>query len=387
MSNSSSPSAKNKLFFSYATVSAMCDASYSAVKEFLDEFYAVGPPEVLYKYDNIYQKLSAEAAKLLNCQASEITYIKNTTEGIIIASETIPLKKGDQVLVMANEYPANILPWLKKRKDGVDVQLIGGRDNHNAFQTLIKTINPKTRVISISSTQSYDGYMVNLDKLSKLCRQKNIYLVIDAVQTVGTRKIDLTKTPVDFLVCGGQKYLRAGPGSGFMYVNQRVMKDLKDFKVGIRSMQSFDETSYNLKPSAERFQDGTQNLSGIVAITAAIQHINEIGIEEIEKRNLNLLAQIKACLAKYGIPFINHGNAQGNILALQVSQPQELFEYLKDRNIYIKPIKDVARISFIHETKIEEVEKAADLISKWLNQINNKHLSKSNRTARALETV
>jgi cysteine desulfurase/selenocysteine lyase len=303
---------------------------------------------------------------LLNCDPSEITYTKNTTEGIHIASEALPLEKGDEVLVLANEYPANLLPWLKKKKDGVSVRLIGGRDNVKAFEELVASISPTTRAIAISSSQSYDGYMFDLAMLSKLCQEKDIFLILDAVQSVGVRKIDLQKTPVDFLLCGGQKYLRAGMGIGFMYVNKRTIPKLKDFKVGIRSMQSFDETSYILKNNAARFQDGTQNLSGIVALIAALRQVNEIGIEAIEARNLNLLTQIKYCLNKYDVPFIDHGSQQGNIVALKVNDTQGLFEFLKSHGVYLKPIKDVMRISFIHETKIEDVEIAAKLIREWL---------------------
>lgn len=368
MSQAASPRTQQKLFFSYTTVSPLCDASYQAVKQFLDEFYTVGPPEVLYKYDPMYQDLAIEAAKLLNCDPSEITYVKNTTEGLIIASESLPLQKGDEVLVMANEYPANLLPWLKKRKDGIDVKLIGDRDNPKAFMELVASIGPRTRAIAISTAQSYDGYMFDLVMLSKLCRQKGIFLVLDAVQTVGNRKIDLKKTPADFLVCGSQKYLRAGMGSGFMYVSKDVLPKLKDYKVGIRSMQNFDEASYRLKPSAERFQDGTQNLAGIVSLTAALRHINEVGIDKIERRNRELLSQIKACLSQHNVPFIDHGDHQGNIIALPASDPQALFEYLKARSVYIKPIKDVARLSFIHETRMEEVEQVVELISDWIRR-------------------
>lgn len=356
----------NKLFFNYATVSPMCEPAYTAVRAFLDEFYTVGPPEVLYKYDPMADELATEAAKLLNCDPSEITYVKNTTEGIFLASETLPLDLGDEVLVLGNEYPASLLPWLKKKKDGVDVRVIKGTDNEKAFQELLKTISPKTKAVSISSTQYYDGYTLDLDLLSRTCRENGAYLIVDAVQTIGIRKIDLQKTPVDILLCGGQKYLRAGTGIGLMYVNKKIMPQLRDIKVGIRSMQQFDEDEYVLKDSAARFQDGTQNLPGIVGLLASLRSINQVGIESIEQKNLQLLAEIKAILARHGIPFIDHGDHQGNIISMKVSDPKALFEYLKARNAYIKYINDIARISFVHDINLNDVEKLATLIEAWM---------------------
>ena len=356
----------DKIFFNYATVSPMSEVAYHAVRDFLDEFYTVGPPEVLYKYDPKADDLAIEAAKLLNCDADEVTYIKNTSEGVFLASEALPLEAGDEVLVLGNEYPANLLPWLKKKKDGVDVRIIKGLDNEKVFHELLATISPKTKAVAISSTQYYDGYMIDLDALSRVCRENGAYLVVDAVQTIGNRKFDLEKTPVDILVCGGQKYLRAGTGIGLMYVNKKIMPELKDIKVGIRSMQRFDEDGYVLRDTAARFQDGTQNLPGIVALLASLKSINAIGIDEIEKQNLQLLTDIKACLKKYDIPFIDHGDHQGNIVSMQVSDPKALFEYLKAQSVYIKPIHDIARLSFVQDCRIEDVERLAQLVSGWL---------------------
>lgn len=358
-----------KIFFSYATVAQLGEPAYKAAMEFLQEFYQIGPPEVLYKYDHYSQYLSEEAAKLLNCDPEEITTIKNTSEGINIASEALPLNSDDEVLVLGNEYPANLLPWLKKKKDGIRVTVINGDDNEQAFNSLVQSVNPSTKVISISSAQYYDGYMADLKQLSDICRQNEIFLVIDAVQSIGVRKFDLRATPVDFLVCGGQKYLQAGMGSGIMYVNKNTISQLRDTKVGIRSMKEFTQDGYTLKDTAERFQDGTQNLAGIVALHAAIKHVNSIGIEYIEHENTKLLNEIKNCLNNYDIPFIDHGDHQSNIVSMRISNPQDLFEYLKHHSIYIRPTKDVARLSFIHESRIEDVEAMAKLTQEWIRRI------------------
>lgn len=359
--------ASEKLFFSYGTVAQMSQPVRDAVQKYLDEFYTFGPPDVLYKYDPYVDKLADEAAKLIGSHASEVTYIKNTTEGIIIAAESIPFTPGDEVLVLGNEYPSNLLPWLKKKKDGVTVTVIPGTDSDQAFRALLGAISSRTRAVAISSAQYYDGYMANLAALSAVCRRNGTFLVLDAVQSIGVRKFDVTQTPVDFLICGGQKYLQAGPGSGFLYVRAGVLPELKDFKVGIRSMQQFDTETYVLKDSTARFQDGTQNLPGIVALHAALQTVNATGMETIERQNLALLAGIKATLQRYDLPFIDHGDHQSNIVSMRVPDPMALFNYLKERDIYIRAIKDVARITFVHTSRLEDIETVAHHTREWLN--------------------
>jgi cysteine desulfurase/selenocysteine lyase len=358
----------DKTFFSYATVAPMSLQAFAAAQQFGQEFYEIGPPEVLYKYDPYVDYMAAEAAKLLNCSPDEITYIKNTTEGINIAADALPLHPGDEILVLGNEYPANLLPWLKKRRDGLNVRVIAGTDSVQAYEDLVAAINPATKAIAISAIQYYDGYETDLGQLSRICREKDIFLVLDAVQKVGIRKIDLQQTSVDFLFCGGQKYLQAGMGIGFMYINKDILNELNHPRVGIRSMEGFAGDSYTLKPSAARFQDGTQNMSGIVALHASLKYINEQGIDIIEHKSLGKLRQIKNILREYEIPFIDHGDKQGNIISMQVPDPQSLFVYLKDRNVYIKAIKDVARLSFIHETTLEDAEILAKLTRQWLDE-------------------
>jgi cysteine desulfurase/selenocysteine lyase len=356
-----------KVFFSYATVAPMSELAYKASRQFLDEFYMIGPPEVIYKYDPLIDELAVEAARLLNCQPEDVTYTKNTTEGITIASEALPLNPGDEVLILGNEYPANILPWLKKRQEGVTITVIDGTNSKLAYEKLLTAASSVTKVISISSCQYYDGFILDLARLSRFCRERNIFLVLDAVQTVGIRQIDLQKTPVDFLLCGGQKYLQAGMGIGFMYVNPDVLPVLRDTKVGIRSMMRFDDQSYTLKNSAARFQDGTQNLAGIVALHAALKRVNTLGIKNIEKQNLAYLKFVKATLKSHGIPFIDHGTHQGNIVSMRVPDPAAMTDYLKTRSVYIKPIKDVARLSFIHESRAEDIETLAKFTRQWLD--------------------
>jgi cysteine desulfurase / selenocysteine lyase len=345
-----------KILFNYATVAAMSRTAYEAARTCLTDFYQYGPPDVLYRYDMLADDMATEAARLVNCAPEEITYLKNTSEGIILASEALPLRRGDEVLVLGNEYPANVLPWLRKRQDGITVKVIAGRDNEAAFLRLLESIGPRTRVISMSSAQRYDGFMPKLALLSGVCRDLGIFLVIDAVQHIGVRTIDLAKTPVDILVCGGQKYLRAGMGIGLMYVNRTVMASLRDCKAGIRSMEHFDEDSYVLKNTAARFQDGTQNITGLAALHAALREINTIGMDAIQQKNLEILAGIKAILREHEIDFIDHGTCQSNIISMRTADPDALCNFLMERGIYIKAIQDVARVSFIHESKLEDVE-------------------------------
>jgi cysteine desulfurase/selenocysteine lyase len=359
-----------KIFFSFATVGTEESAVHDAIIDFENHFFEVGPPESLIKYEAFAGKLAHETSALLHCSPDEIVYTKNTTEGIIIATETLPLDPGDEVLVLENEYRANFIPWLKKRNEGIEVRVIEGSHTEEALERLIDAVGPKTKVIAISWIQYHDGYVVDLDRLSKVCEKNNIFLFVDAVQGIGVHAIDLQKTPVAMLACGGQKYLRAGTGSGFLYVNRKIMNSLRCAKVGIRSVQKASPEGYLLKESAERFEDGTMNIKGVVALHTAIELVNKTGIKNIEKKNKALLGDFKKILRERKVPFIDHGDRQGNIITLIVPEPKEMVEALRNQNIYIKYLRemDLARISFHHTSSKEDFIVLANAIQEWLKK-------------------
>ncbi|MDP3883223.1 MAG: aminotransferase class V-fold PLP-dependent enzyme [Candidatus Staskawiczbacteria bacterium] len=370
----------NKIFFNHATVGPLNKPAYKAVLKFLAEYYYLGPPEVLEKYDNYINKMAFEASALLNCAPEEITYVKNTSEGIIIAAESLLINAGDQIILMSNEYPANLLPWLKKKKDGALVTVVEAENSELAYKKLIKSINQKIKVVAISWGQCYDGFLPDLENLSKICQKHGAFLVVDGAHGVGARVLDLQKIHIDIMSCGGQKNLKSLVGSGILYINKNTLLKLKDFKVSIRSVKNFDSTGYVLKDTAERFQDGTQNLAGIVSLHASLKSINKIGVNKIEQKNLFLLNSYKKILKENNIPFFDYRN-QVNIISLKVTDPVGLALFLRKRGIYIKAVKDVARISFSHTSTIAEFKIAIKFIKLWLKKSRTSSLTRSSKYA------
>lgn len=344
---------KNKIYFNYAGFGPIPRELYGYLIKIIKEYYEIGPPEIIKKYRNYIDKFKGECSKLLNCEKNEITYIKNTTDGIILASESLPLHKKDEVLIMDKEYSANYIPWLKKKRDGLKLNIIYGQNNEECFNKLLNSINNATKIISISWIQYYDGYMANLMHLSNICKKKKIFLIVDAIQGVGIREIDLKKIKIDMMICGGHKHIMSLPGCGFLYVNKNIISKLNHYKIGIRSVKMFNCFEYKLKNNAERFEDGTPNLIGILALYYSVKRINKIGIKNIESKSTLLLKKYKELLRQSKIPFIDYKN-QGNIISIKVRNPKKTCEVIERKNIYIKVIRNVLRISFNFKNNINE---------------------------------
>lgn len=344
-----------KYYFNHAGIGQLSAKNHQEIIRFIDDQYEIGAPEVILKHREYIPKLYSEVAKLLNCNPDDITYIKNTTEGIIIASESLPLKAGDEVLIMDNEYSANYIPWLKKRKEGVVLKFIEGSNNEERYKNLLLSISNRTKVITVSWVHFFDGYMINLKELSVICKKKHIFLVVDGIQGIGTRVLDLKDIEIDFLCCGGHKHLGAIMGSGFMYVNNKIINKLNDYKIGTRSVKSFSQNGYNLKSNGERFEDGTPNLIGIVSLYHAVNEINKIGIKKVEQKNKLLLSRIKELLKIRGVNFIDYKD-QGNVVSIASSNTDEVINVLSKENIYLKNIKNNIRVSFNYKSGISEIK-------------------------------
>ncbi|HVN26475.1 MAG TPA: aminotransferase class V-fold PLP-dependent enzyme [Candidatus Paceibacterota bacterium] len=356
--------------FYYATVAPLSEAALEAGREYLEAYGRDGSPEILFEYERrrcVIEGIAHEAATLLHCDPSEITFIPNTTYGINVASHALPLGPGDEIVVQTNEYKSNFWPWIEKReRDGCVVREIAARDNAQGFEDLCAAIGPATKAVAVSWIQYYDGFVSDLDRLSRLCREYGAYLVVDAVQGLGVRELDLAKTRIDILAAGGQKYLCAGPGGGILYVNRETMPSLRDTFVGIRSIDSDAHGAYLLKPGADRFLTGTVDMQAAVQLHAALRETNETAITAIESRNHWLLHEFKAALEINGIPYINHGERQGNIISLTVPDPKGLVDFLAEDRIYIKQIADVARLSFHHTSTLADFEELVERINLFL---------------------
>jgi selenocysteine lyase/cysteine desulfurase len=360
---------KKPISFYYATVAPLSDAAYAAGQEYLEMYRRIGSPEILFEYERRRRTLEGvarEGAKLFNCSSNEITFIPNTTYGMNVASHALPLLAGDEIIVQAAEYKGNYWPWIEKHeRDGCAVREISAANNAEGFEKLIAAISPKTKVVAVSWIQYYDGYISDLDRLSRVCRENGALLVVDAVQGIGIRELDLKKIHIDILAAGGQKYVCAGPGGGILYINREIMPMLRDTFVGIRSMHPGPAGEYRLKDGAERFQTGTIDMQAAVQLHAALREINEIGIETIEHKNVELLRTFKKILLENHIPFIDHDDRQSNIIALIVPDPKGLISFLAQDRIYIKQIEDIARISFHHTSTVSDFKKLVKKIREY----------------------
>jgi cysteine desulfurase / selenocysteine lyase len=231
------------------------------------------------------------SARLINSKPSEITFVKNTTQGILIAANGIRWRKGDNVLIPENEFPANVFPWLNLSKRGVETRFIPVKDGKFGTEDFMPYIDKRTRALSVSAVSYANGFRCNLEDIGSLCRENEIFFVVDAIQALGAIDLDVKKVGIDLLAADAHKWLLGPQGLGISYISEFFLEELDVENLGYKSMINEDEYRNHiirLKSDASRFEEGTLNIMGIVGLKASLEMLLAIGIPAIEDRLLEL---------------------------------------------------------------------------------------------------
>jgi cysteine desulfurase / selenocysteine lyase len=231
------------------------------------------------------------AGRLIHAEPLDIAFIKNTSEGIGIVAEGLPWQAGDNVVTAADEYPANIYPWMNLKSRGVEIRLVPSREGRIGIDDVRKMMDGRTRLVSLSAVEFASGFRNDLDAVGALCRERGVLFFVDAIQGLGVLPLDVQQTPIDFLAADGHKWLLGPEGAGIFYIRRDLVERLHPVDIGWNSVihaRDFSRIDFLLKPHAGRWESGSLNVAGIVALGASMELLLEIGIAAIRDRVLEL---------------------------------------------------------------------------------------------------
>ena len=238
-------------------------------------------------------------ARLIGADPREIALLTNTTYGINIAARTLPLKKGDVVLVPDREFPANVYPWLALESRGVKVRRVPAAGRLFDEDALLRELDrPRVRLVSVSWVSFATGFKADLVRLGRECRERGIWFVVDAIQGLGADVLDVRRTPIDILACGGQKWLMSPWGSGFAYVRRELALSLEPSPVGWMAVRASDDFTrlldYELewRGDARRFEVITIPFQDIAGLVGSLELIHELGPANVAERVAALASMI-----------------------------------------------------------------------------------------------
>ncbi|UCF70157.1 MAG: aminotransferase class V-fold PLP-dependent enzyme [candidate division WOR-3 bacterium] len=292
------------------------------------------------------------AARLVHAEPAEITFVKNTTQGLLLAANGIRWQKGDNVVIPEKEFPANVFPWLNLTEAGVEVRFVPLRGGRFTVEDIDRFVDSRTRAISVSAVSFVDGFRCDLEGIGRYCKDKDIFFVVDAIQALGAVDVDVRECRCDVLSADSHKWLLGPQGIGFAYVSTNALDRLKVSNMGWMSMT--DEGNHlcydiRLKHSAARFEEGTLNILGIMGLKATLEMLLAIGIPVIQSRILELLDQLVAGLTEknYEIRSSMKISERSGILSFAHRQrsAEEIFRRLFEANVVCALRDNAVRLS------------------------------------------
>jgi selenocysteine lyase/cysteine desulfurase len=310
-------------------------------------------------------------AELLSVTPEEIALTVNTGFGLGVVARALPLRPGDVVLLSDREFPANVYPWLRLRELGIEVELVpttaaGWPDEARLLERLA---DPRVRVLAVSLVQFSNGYRVDLAALSAATRRTGAYLVVDAIQAVGQIPLDLGRTQVDVLACGGQKWLLSPWGSGFVYVRRELISRLSPPVTGWMAFEGTDDftrlTTYSetLRADARRFELITLPYQDFAGFNASLGLVREMGIERIQAHLRRLHEPVLAWAEGSGARIVSPRGERGSgILCLAPGDVGAAFRRLKAARIICSLREGAIRLSPHGYNTLEEMERVVAVL-------------------------
>ena len=225
-------------------------------------------------------------ARLFHCQrADHVVFTANVTQALNTAICGV-LSGGDHVISTDLEHNSVLRPLYRlQREQGVEVDFVPadkrGNIDYGDFERLIK---PNTKAIVCTHASNLTGNMTDICRIGRIAREHGVMLIVDAAQTAGAKNIDMQKLGIDILCFTGHKGLMGPQGTGGMCIGEGVK--IRPFIVGGTGVQTYSLSQPDRLPTL--LEAGTLNGHGIAGLSAAVDYINETGIDRIEEKEASL---------------------------------------------------------------------------------------------------
>ena len=278
------------IYLNHAAVSPWPQRTAAAVHTFATENATLGSRHYP-RWVQTEQALREQLQRLIRARsADEIALLKNTSEALSAVAYGLPWEPGDNVVINNQEFPSNRIVWESLAGYGVQTRSADLAREATPESAILAQIDDRTRLVTVSLVQYGTGLRLDLGKIGQACRERNVLLCIDAIQGLGAVEFDAQACNADFVMADAHKWLLGPEGIALFYCRAEVMEQLALRQYGwhmVADPCDFDNRAWEPAHSARRFECGSPNMTGIHALHASLELIEDTGMPRIQQRVLD----------------------------------------------------------------------------------------------------
>ncbi|MGD0977681.1 MAG: aminotransferase class V-fold PLP-dependent enzyme [Candidatus Bathyarchaeia archaeon] len=365
------PVTKKKVFLNHAAESPLPKPVAEAVRKYANEFSNTGKTSF-----DCADGGKPYFARLVGAKAGEIALVENTSVGLNIAANVLDYPQGSKIVTTDLEYPSVVYPWLRKSL-GVKVHYVKNVGGRILLDDMEKAVDDKTVAVAISHVEYANGFRNDLRVLSEIVHEHGAYLIVDAIQSVGTMHLDVKRDDVDFLMAACYKWLLSPHGAAYLYVKDELIEKFEPPFVGWASVkqETFDTADFydiwnlNLSKTASRFEVGAPCTISLVGAREAMKMLLNYGIENVRKRIMKLTDRVIEAAEDLGLKLQTPKEKQcrSGIVNFKIDKPQKLVEKLGKKGIVVSARANGIRVSPHFYNTEEEIDSLMKESRRWLN--------------------
>lgn len=327
------------------------------------------------RFSAVPERLRKSLANLIGAEPNEIVLGNSASYGLHLIANGLGLSVGDEVLVMATDFPSDILPWLRLEAQGVIVHQLRPRGYVLEPDEILGRISSRVRVLCLTWVHSFSGWMIDLDAIGSRCREHGVMFVVNASQAIGARALDVRSTPVDAIVSVGFKWLCGPYGTGFCWIRKELLHRLKPMQAYWLAMLSADDLARPVETRLPTETDhrafdvfGTANFLNFVPWTASIEYLSSIGIPRIAEYDQQMIQRLIDGLDKrrFAVSSPASGSRRSTILVLSdrtESRNQALYQALTTAGVHVALRAGQLRISPHLYNTYGDVDRALSILN------------------------
>lgn len=316
-----------------------------------------GDYDLAFKVDQKVDEVRTKVAKFINANKEEVVFTSGTSMSINQVAFGYGMKymtENDEILLTEAEHASNVLPWFKvKEMTHCKINYIPlNKEGRLTVEAVKSAITKNTKIVALAQITNVLAFLADIKEIAKVVHEHGAILVVDGAQSVPHMKIDVKDLDCDFLSFSAHKM--CGPtGIGVLYGKYDLLRKTDPFMSGGGNNARFDMCGNVafLEPPA-KFEAGTMNLAGIYGLGAAIDYLNNLGMENIEKYEAELRKYAINKLKTLPNVIIYNENAEGSIITINVKDvfAQDEASYLNSKGICVRSGEHCAKIlhEFLH---------------------------------------